>query len=129
MCRWDVSKLKGIVYCTFLMNLIDFFILHLTWAIFNHATQMTNTSCSPKCQCIVIFYVGGFHHTPKVAIMFPIHTLHLFYHVSYSMKGRKLKQDVSIKLLRQEGYLKFFEGIKIDVPNLTSTSQKLFHLS
>jgi hypothetical protein len=45
------------------------------------------------------------------------------------MKGRKLKQDVSIKLLRQEGYLKFFEGIKIDVPNLTSTSQELFHLS
>jgi hypothetical protein len=31
----------------------------------------------------------------------------------------KFKQDVSIKLLRQEGYLNNFEGIKIDVPNLT----------
>jgi hypothetical protein len=65
MCRCDMCRLKGIIHYTFPMNLIDFSISHLTKAIFNHATQMTITSCLFKCQCIVIFYVGGFHSTPK----------------------------------------------------------------
>jgi hypothetical protein len=58
--------------------------------------------------------------------MFHIHTLHMIYHVSCTKRGRKLKEDVSVKLFRQEDCLNNFEGIKIDVPNFIFTSFSSF---
>lgn len=60
MCRWHIPNLKRIVCCTFSMNFIGFYsIFHWTWAIINNATQVINTSYSPKNQSIIIFQVGG----------------------------------------------------------------------
>jgi hypothetical protein len=80
-----------------------------------------NTSGSPKIQSIIVFYVGGFHHTPKVAIVFPIHTLHLLYHGSCHSFEKKFEQDVSIELLKQERHLDNIDVIKIYVANFNST--------
>lgn len=89
MCRWHIPHLKRIVCCTFFMNFIGFYsIFHWTWAIINNATQVINTSCSPKNQSIIIFQVGGFNYTTRVFIMFPIHTLRLFYYGPYGFCGR-----------------------------------------
>jgi hypothetical protein len=81
---------KCIICCTFLMDLNGFSISQQT-PILHCTTQMTNTSDSPKIQSIIVFYVGGFHHTPRVAIMFPIHTLHLLYHGSCHSFGKKFE--------------------------------------
>jgi hypothetical protein len=74
------------------MDFIGFSISQQTWAIFHYTTQMTNTSGSPKIQSIIVFYVGGFHHTPKVAIVFPIHTLLCSTMVVAIVLGRNLNK-------------------------------------
>ncbi len=116
-----MSRQKCIIWCIFPMDFIGFSISQQTWAIFHCTTQMTNTSGSPKIQSVIVFYVGGFHHTPKVNIVFPIHTLHLLYHGSCHSFGKKFEQDVSIELLKQERHLDNIDVIKIYVANFNST--------
>lgn len=116
-----MSGQKCIICCTFPMVFIGFSILQQTWAIFHCITQMTNTNNSPKIQSIIVFYVGGFHRTPRVAIMLPIHTLHMLYHVSCHSFGKEFEQDVSIELSKQERHLNNIDVIKIYVANFIST--------
>jgi len=103
MQRKDMSRQKCIICCIFPMDFIGFSISQQTWAIFHYTTQMTNTSGSPKIQSIIVFYVGGFHHTPKVAIVFPIHTLLCSTMVVAIVLGRNLNKMFPLNSWNKKG--------------------------
>jgi hypothetical protein len=65
------------------------------------------------------FYIGGFHRTPRMGIVFPIHTLHLFYHGWVNKKEEVTQTRYFHQTLEVRELLNNFESIRVNVLNFT----------